>query len=337
MTVLYGFGEELTKDNLYKKISSFDIFKYYCRNFSSVKKQFASDLRVGDNNPSACIAFIRGDLMYTDFGTGKSYRAIPYVMEKFGLSYRNTLEKINSDFGLELGEYGKEITKTSLTIPKIHTKPDFTEKLPTIIDRKIRKFNAADEKFWGQYGIKLSTLRLFNIDAISHFWINGRVFKADDLCYSYNYYLEKGVYRRKIYQPYNTKGFKFISNGGLVVAGEIILPREGELLIITKAFKDVLCLYELGYTAIAPTSETSFVPEQYFYKQKSRFENIVLLYDSDNTGIKFSKEFSVKYNIPYIIVPYEKDVKDISDYVKKYGIEQSKQLLTTKLKIYGKL
>ena len=44
------------------------------------------------------------------------------------------------------------------------------------------------------------------------------------------------------------------------------LPAEGELLVVTKSMKDVMCLYSLGITAIAPNSENLFLTESQFEK-----------------------------------------------------------------------
>lgn len=329
---MYGFGEELTKENILKRITSYDIFRFYSENFMEVGKSFCSDLPGReDKNPSAQVSFIKGDLLYSDFGIGKSYRAISYVMEKYGLKYPDALQLINRDFKLGLGVYDSEVPVGN---PIISTPTlNFKEKTPSIILKKRRDFNELDREYWNQYSIQLSTLSLFNIEAISHYWINGVEYRADKLAYSYNFYFEHDIYRRKIYQPKNK--MRFIGNGGAVVQGEIILPKEGDVLIITKSFKDVLCLFEMGWTAIAPTSETSFVPDKYFEKQRSRFNKVYLLYDNDTTGQKFSKKFSEQYGIPSLCIPiqYVNDVlvKDISDYVKANGKDKGIELIKTQI------
>ena len=73
-----------TKELILKYYDSYDIFRYYCPNFREVNRNFVSDIRTNDKNPSACISFIRGDLLYTDFGEG-SYRVFDYVGRKYGL------------------------------------------------------------------------------------------------------------------------------------------------------------------------------------------------------------------------------------------------------------
>ena len=165
----------------------------------------------------------------------------------------------------------------------------------------------------------------FNVKPISYYWINDFLCVAFKYHYSYDFYTENGLFRRKLYAPLEKKK-KWINNGGAICQGESMLPYEGDLLIITKSLKDVMTLYSLGITAIAPPSESSFLPLGYYNKQKKRFKKIVLFFDNDQTGIKKAKKFSEEYNLPYIYIP-EGDEKDISDYRKLHGEEKTKKLI----------
>ena len=95
---MYGFGEPLTKENILKRITSYDIFRYYSDNFVEVGRTFKGDLPGRDDQvPSAVVNMIGGDLMYSDFGYKTGLRCFDYVMEKLGLSYFDTLQQINND------------------------------------------------------------------------------------------------------------------------------------------------------------------------------------------------------------------------------------------------
>jgi hypothetical protein len=324
----YGFGEELTKDNILKKITSYDIFKYYSENFREINKSFPSDFRK-ENNPSCQITTIKGDLLYSDFGLGKSFRCFSFVMELYHISYFEALEKVNLDFGLGLGNYPQEssLLKKQATLG---SKIKLMEKSPTILKIKKRKWNESDRDFWFmKYYIDSKTLEAFGVVPISHFWINDNEFVADKCAYSYNFYWggkDRKTFYRKIYQPYNKK-LKWISNGGKVCQGEGMLPKKGDLLIVTKALKDVMVLYLLGYHAVAPPSESVFLPDFYYTKQNKRFDKMVLLLDNDKTGLTKAEEFSKTYTIEYKYIPIEYGVKDISDFIEKYGVKESKLLL----------
>jgi hypothetical protein len=327
---MYGFGEELTKENILSKVSAYAIFSYYSDNFKEVNKHFISDFREEDN-PSCCIAQIKGDLLYTDFGTGKSYRAIDFVMAKFGVSYPEALQQINRDFQLGLG-YILEFKPSRIDTPKIKVPPKFQDKKNSSIKIKKRNWEKHDYSFWyGRYYITEETLNAFSVVPITHFWVNGKMFKADKYAYSFDFYWEKdnSVFFRKIYQPYHKK-IKWLSNGGKAYQGEGMLPKKGEVLIVTKSLKDVMVLYTLGYVSVAPPSESLFLDKKYLEKQSKRFNKLILFYDNDATGIAKAQEFSSRYNIPYVYIEEkysQEEIKDISDFVEKYGLERTQNFL----------
>lgn len=319
---MIGFGEDLTLDNILNRIQTYDIFKAYCSNFKELGKHFASELR-DDPNPSCIINYYQGDLMYRDFGDNSTFRAIDYVKYKYSIDFFQVLEKINDDFNLKLGITGIDTrinTKFKISSKKQHYK----SRGPTIITKQSREFNDDDILYWKEFGISIETLKKFDVEAISAFWINEELFIAAKHSYCYNFYWEDGVFRRKIYQPYDKN--KWYSNGGLVCQGEGVLPKDGDLLIITKSLKDVITLYELGFTSVAPPSESTFLPIEYYEKQNNRFNKIILLFDNDESGVKMSRKFSKQLNIKCIFTPLGQG-KDISDFVKNNNKELGKELI----------
>ena len=76
----------------------------------------------------------------------------------------------------------------------------------------------------------------------------------------------------------------------------------------------------MGISAVAPQSETQFISDTILEDLKQRFEKIVLLFDSDLTGVHYTNVLRRKYDflIPCII-PRRYEAKDISDFYKKYG------------------
>jgi hypothetical protein len=328
---MLGFGEALTIANIKTKVSSKEIFRRYCTNFKDLNSLFKSEFRE-DKNPSCCVIMYKDDLLYKDFGSGVSTDAVGYVMMKFNTNFHGALEIINQDFNLGLGEYTDGSKNLFSQITKY---PEQEIDIPVrkkVLKVKVRDWKICDVDYWkGKYEISKRTLDLFKVRPISHFWIDELLVTADQLAYDYAFYWEDGIFRRKIYQPVNTK-VKWISNGGAVVQGEGVLPKQGNLLIITKSLKDVMALYEMGYTAIAPTSETSFLPGVYLEKQQSRFIRIVIFFDNDKQG----KISAVKWNLLYVFIPEEFKVKDISDMICTYRMKFAKEFmkdLLTKLNL----
>jgi len=64
---------------------------------------------------------------------------------------------------------------------------------------------------------------------------------------------------------------------------------------------------------------------EYLY---ASFKKIIIFYDNDKPGIAYAKKLSEEIEAPYIHIPLELiDTKDISDYIQKYGLETTKQLI----------
>lgn len=195
---------------------------------------------------------------------------------------------------------------------------------------KRQPLSRVDYKYWDQYHIT-ELLEESKTYPISHFKINHTTIKAKENTYSLDFYHDGIVFRRKIYQPLN-KNFKWISNiTSLVVDGIKELPKTGDLLFITKSRKDRLELKKLGFNAIATNNEASFIPIKEYDELKQRFKRIILFFDNDEAGILNSIKFNKEFDIEYIIIP-ENEPKDISDYVKTYGL--SKGLWLIKQLIY---
>lgn len=96
----------------------------------------------------------------------------------------------------------------------------------------------------------------------------------------FGYYggIKQDIEQWRIYHPQKTK-YKWISNWkNHQIQGAHMLPKQGgDLLVITKSLKDVMCLYEYGITAIAPCSENEFLTDTQYQKVRNKFKNIILL------------------------------------------------------------
>lgn len=322
-----------TKKQIFSKITSYDIFKFYCPNFITLNSLFKDNIRTGDKNPSTSIAFIGGDLLYKDFGTEGSYRAVDYVSHKFGLSFHTTLEKISDDFGLGFTSNNKRaITKPSYNTKSL--KRVLIEKTPALLDIKTQSFTKTNLKYWKQYGWTEQMLKTIKVNSISHYWltntskgiVNRMVDVSNIQAFSYNFYFHKGIFRRKLYFPY--KFNRFINNGdNTIVQGWDTLPKKGgDILFITSSLKDIGPFWRLGYYAVAPNSEKLFILPEVYAKLKKRWNRIIIWFDNDESGIISAKNFAKKYNIEYYYNPI-KAPKDPSDFVKAEGLREFNWLI----------
>ena len=147
--------------------------------------------------------------------------------------------------------------------------------------------------------------------------------------------MQEHIEQWKIYYP-KRSDYRFIGNiSTKTIQGYRQLPKNGKLLVITKSLKDCACLYSMGIPACAPQSETQFISNTILEDLRQRFDKIVLLFDLDETGIKFSKKIKKEY--PFIkvtLLPRTKRCKDISDYYKKYGREETLNMIKRKLSLF---
>jgi len=308
----------LTVNNILSKITEYDIFKTYCSNFKEVDRLFVSELRK-DKNPT-CKVFVNevGNLIYKDYN-GESHNCFTYIRTKYGCSFNNALNIINKDFNLNFKiswDNNKSIsTNNSPTI----TNQKFEIKINKIT-KKRRNWLKEDLNYWGQYDITQSTLEFFNIEPLEFYWINYNRFKCDLITYSYEF----GNGYRDIYSPHNLRSLKWPCSNTKAdkhIYGLKQLPKTGDLLFIVSSLKEVMFLYELGITAIAPQSESTFIPQHIIDNLKLRFKEIIILFDFDKAGCNHSLKHSIKFNLkrlkfcPVMISYYEG--KDLTDcYVK---------------------
>jgi len=319
--------QSITKENILKQLDSYQLFKAYCPGFVALDNMFSSEFRT-DPKPSCHIIMWKGDLLYKDFGE-EGYRVFDYIARKFETSYNGALQKVNEDFNLELGGKAGISSSPSLVIPE-KADEDLTtyEKQPTIIKIKPRPWTKLDAQFWkGKYGIPSRLLEYHNIKSISHYLIDNA--KKDNatyalnpfmIGYSFDYYWNDEVFRRKLYFP-QVKGLgRFISNvDDTIVQGWTLLPKYGKTLFITKSYKDILMFNLLGYWAIAPNSENTYIPDHVMEKLKARFENIYCWFDNDEGGIRGATQFSEKFDLQMTHNPIGQP-KDPSDFVEEYHL-----------------
>lgn len=322
------YGSKLiSKDTILEKVNEFDIFKYYIPSFKTLGVPFKSNLRQ-DKTPTCKIGAREGKLWYRDFSEPTSYNCFDYVARAYNVSFHQALEIIKRDFNLNListtflGQYEKKDTAPTLTEFDISE----AEKLPTEIKIKTRDWSYADKYFWfKKYEIKVEDLEHFNVFPISHYWVNDVLTICGNQSYAYYFgKYEDGRSIIKIYQPYSK--IKWLSNCTIdVFQGYNQLPESGKTLIITKSLKDVIVLYKLGYSAIAPHGESYRIETSFMQSLRERFDKIVILYDNDNAGKKCAEELSKDHSLETIFFP--EDTKDASDFVEERNYEELKSYL----------
>ena len=57
----------------------------------------------------------------------------------------------------------------------------------------------------------------------------------------------------------------------------------------------------------------------------------MVFYDRDATGMKFARKMVNQYNLDFMFIDKKHETKDISDFVKKFGIKKAKLFMKSKL------
>lgn len=312
----------LTKENILKKISEYDIFNYYIDENFKINEVFSSPLREKDINPSFGIFNSSNGLRFKDLATGKHGDCFQFVMEKYNYTFPEALRIIDVDFDLKLGNYNNAIKFTKGFLAPINKNPEIIQK-PRKYNIKVRyrKWNWKDIQYWKQYGISKSTCLIFNVHPIDYYWIENTRIKCMELAYC----IHVGS-RIKIYQPYADKNSyhnKWYGNCNMnSIHGYDVIPENGDLLIITSSNKECMFFAEnLHIPAIAPNAEGVLISDKFIDILKKRYKRLVILYDWDNAGINYAQQHSEYYNIDYILPKGINGPKDPTDYYKFYGKE----------------
>ena len=310
--------------DLLDKLDDYTIYSYYLGSFKP-GKLMNSPLRNDDRMPSFAIFPTKdGTLLFKDHGTGVAGNAIKFIKLYRGIQTRDELER----------ELLKIVRKTN---PNLEVRTNNYTKLvgsgATNIGIVRQPFTDVDKRYWKQFHISIDTLKTFNVFSIKYFLCNNTVrgiYKEDNPMYAY-----KVDNKFKIYRPLASKYTKWRTNlTNDNIQGYAQLPEFGNLLIITKSLKDVMCLYEMGYSAIAASSETTFISEDVLKSLRSKWKHIVVLYDRDKTGMKTAREYSKQYKLDAIFVHKKFKAKDISDAVRDNGFFAVKEWLTKTVERY---
>lgn len=247
------------------------------------------------------------------------------VKLKYGLPYRKALDKIIEDH--EKFELSGDIN------PKEHPKIEFV---------------LGDQKslaYFHQFGITNPTLEKYKVYPAKTVYRNEiAVAKARKDNPIFIYLFASG--NVKVYRPLSSdKSKKWSGNsGGGDVQGLEHLPRRGQLLFITSSLKDVMCLHELGYNAIAfngegygvGEGETSRFVEQTIAKLEKRFEHVVFYLNNDEPGINFATKLAWKFRKKFIYnsIGTPKDPSDFIKYKSFYNAKRKiKRLLSRAFRV----
>ena len=316
----------ITKELILQKLSQEAIMEHYL-GIHVGKGLFCSPLR-NDKNPTCSFYKNKyGTLIFKDFGGYFYGNCFNVVMSKYNCSFHKALEIIANDFGIvkntNLQKHERLIDYSNRILEKSE---------PCILQAEVKNFSDKELKWWNNFGVSESTLKYYNVFSCKSIFLNSNYYGgSSDKNFIFGYYNgigEDNIERWRFYFPFKSS-YRFLSNWPkTMIQGYRQLPKQGDLLVVTKSMKDVMCLHDLGITAIAPNSETLFVSKEELDNLSARFKVISVLYDQDRAGKASMAKIRREYpDLFYFVIPKKFNAKDISDFYKKYGRDKTLELI----------
>ena len=318
---------KIDKQFILERLGEEEILEFYLKIRIEYDKLLLNPLRT-DTNPTVTIKKYPNCIWFRDWSGSFQGDCFAIVQLIYNVNYYKACEIIARDFGL--------IKSDKTYIPKKIEWKEHEVKMKSKIQIKVRNWEKYDLFFWNSIGISLDTLKKFYVYPLKVLWINEIVqynfHQIQDTAYAY-YFLEDEF---KIYFP-KRKKFRFRCNTNKL-QGYLQLPYEGEILIITKSYKEVMLLSEYGISAIAPQSESVILTLEQYQDLSKRFTYIFSNYDFDLAGIRSANKMKLLYNIDPIFLTTGRfntinyGAKDLTDFRRIKGKQKTDELISNLLK-----
>lgn len=324
----------------HKSISVAEIFSYFSEaevlssvfpEIKSLPTVISSPLRV-DHKPSFSIYLSNSNhIRYKDFATGETGGLLDLLCQYWGCTFTQCLSKISN---MLIGDKDIEIKPKQI---KTFTRKE-TNHL-TLIQVVVRPWRDYDYEYWASYGVDKKWLHYAEIYPISYKIVTKKdspkdkgkryIFPADKYAYVFKE-MKEGQLSIKIYQPYNTKGYKWCSRmDKSVISLWTKVPEYGDKIVICSSVKDSLCLSsQLHIPAICPQGEAYNISDTAIKELKRRFKKVFICYDTDKAGLEDAAKLSERTGFIKVI-PDLKGTKDLSDYYKSLKDKNKFQELKT--------
>ena len=313
-------SSSISKAEVFAKFSETQVLSKVFPQITHIPCRINSPLRV-DKHPSFSIYMgSNNHIYYKDFGDSSEKGSLLDLLCKYwNCTFSQCLDKICA---IMIDAKCDDLTVRP-TI-KTLTRKDVSQN--TKIQVVVRPWQDYDIEYWKNYGIELKWLKYAKVSPISYKIITKKdpetgkskryIFPADKLAYVYQ---EKkdGKLQIKIYQPKNTKGFKWCSSmDGSVISLWTRVPETGDRIVICSSLKDALCLScQLGIPAIAPQGEGYNISESACKELRRRYKKVFICFDTDEAGKKDAEALAEKTGF-INVVPDLGGEKDLSDHFK---------------------
>lgn len=309
----------ISKTELFQRYSEVEVLKAAFPQITSIPCRINSPFRK-DSHPSFSIYMDNNQhIRFKDFGEADTQgNILDFLCLLWKCSFHQVFDKI---IDLMQKENSQELTIKPKQM-RVLTRKEANEQ--SKVQVTVRPWHDYDYEYWASYGIERKWLHYADIHPISHKIITKKVdnstrqyiFPADKFAYCF---LERkeGNLQLKIYQPYNTKGFKWCSKmDGSVIGLWTKIPQQGEKVIICSSLKDALCIScQLHIPALCLQGEGYSMSPTAIQELKRRYKHIYISFDTDSPGIADARKLSAETGFQ-MVLPDLGSCKDYSDYYK---------------------
>lgn len=290
-----------------------DIAAYYL-GIKSIPCLIKSPLRQ-DRKPSFSLFSNNGEEVgFIDYSTKEHGSIIDLLRRLWNCSFTEVKRRIINDMGdVSLGTSIGKGTYSSRIPVRTNSGID--------LKCRVREWRDYDLEYWNSYGISLEWLKYADVYPISHkIVIKDNIsyaFGADKYAYAYVEFKE-GKTTLKIYQPFNTNGYKWANrHDRSVISLWTKVPSEGDRVCICSSLKDALCLWaNTGIPSLAIQGEGYSMSDTAVNELKKRFDKVYICLDNDKPGVIDAKHLASKTGFINIVLPQFEGGKDISDLFK---------------------
>jgi hypothetical protein len=349
-----GVLPKLTKKYLLDRIKQEEIAELYTKipvnEDTLMGNSFTSPLRI-DHSPTCNYYYNQnGKLRLKDWSghfDGDVFDIVGYyekINAKSPQGFQLIIHIIARKFAIHKYKDGAEREKLDNYILTYEEK-----QLPKLFKVSPRQWNRYDKRYWyDKFGIDSSLLRQAKIIPVEQLQIEDRDgymikkydYRASDPAYAIYGGKRDGINIWKIYFPFrtNNKMSKFITNGVFLQGLHLLQP--ARVGIITKSYKDVLCMKTFGLQAVALAAESIILTKAEWEYLQPICDFWISVMDYDKAGILMSNKLKNTYGISPLMFTRGRfnqpdfGVKDFSEFRDVYGRAKTIQLIEQTIEPY---
>lgn len=325
-------SSNISKTEIFSVFSEAQVLATVFPEITEIPCIISSPLRT-DNHPSFSIYMSNGGhIRYKDHANNSQGGLLDLLCEYWRCTLNQALDRIC-----------KLMTKDKdIAIRPKHIKT-FTRKEAdslTKIEVKVRPWRDYDYEYWASYGITKQWLKYAEIYPVSYKIVTKRksptdkgkkyIFPTEKYAYVY-VERKEGKVQLKVYQPFNTNGFKWCSKMDASVIGLWTkIPEYGERVVICSSLKDALVIScQLNIPTLCLQGEGYDMSDTAINELKRKYKKVFISFDTDKAGISDGEKLAKRTGFTNII-PNLGSQKDYSDYYKalkdKAEFQKLKQL-----------